>query len=116
MVTEHLWSIIISICGVALAAVITLFGNRKQSKAVTLFNNTAAYSQMLHDFENRLAAQEEVVKNQARQIIDLQKANTQYLNTIKVHQKVEKELRKRIAQLEIEIKTLKLNYNHEKTA
>lgn len=107
--------LVVSLSGVALAAVITLFGNRKQSRAVTLFNNTEAYSRMLHDLEKRLELQEIQLNNQAQQIITLQQSNSSYLEIIKNQQEVEKELRKRISQLESEIRAMKQKYQNDKT-
>ena len=100
-----------TIGSVGIGMLITAIANRKKSKAETLlaqaqtqFTSIDAYSTMLGDLRTQLNMQGDQIKNQAAQILNLQKKENDYILILKSSQIREKEYLSKIKYLE---KTLK---------
>ncbi len=104
-------TILQTIGSVGIGMLITAIDNRKKSRAETLlaqaqthFTSIDAYSTMLGDLRTQLNMQGDQIKNQAAQILNLQKKENEYVRIIKANQTREREYINKIKALE---KTLK---------
>ncbi len=104
-------SIIQTIGSVGIGMLITAIANRKKSKAETLlaqaqtqFTSIDAYSTMLGDLRTQLNMQGDQIKNQAEQILNLQKKESEYVRIIKSNHTREREYINKIKALEKALK------------
>lgn len=94
-------AILLQVIGSAtLSAIATFLFTRKKNRAETELAQTETYSIMLKDMRESL-------RQQGEQILTLQNKETEYLKIINSQQSRERQLLKRVAQLEEEIKELK---------
>jgi len=100
------------LCSAAFATLITLFATRKKTRAETLLFNTEMYSTMLGDLRAQLNLQGDQLKNQAQQILNLQKKETENVRIITLQQKREREHLSKIKQLEATIRQMESRINH----
>ncbi len=100
------------LCSAAFAALITLFATRKKNRAETLLFNTEMYSTMLGDLRAQLNLQGDQLKNQAQQILNLQKKEKENVRIITLQQKREREHLSKIKQLETTIRQMESRINH----
>jgi hypothetical protein len=100
------------LCSAAFGTLITLFATRKKTRAETLLFNTEMYSTMLGDLRAQLNLQGDQLKNQAQQILNLQKKETENMRIITLQQKREREHLGKIKQLEATIRQMESRINH----
>ena len=100
------------LCSAAFAALITLFATRKKTNAETQLFNTEIYSTMLGDLRAQLNLQGDQLKNQAQQILNLQKKEAENVRIINLQQKREREHLSKIKQLETTIRQMESRINH----
>ena len=100
-----------TIGSVGIGMLITVIANRKKSKAETLlaqaqtqFTSIDAYSTMLGDLRTQLNMQGDQIKNQAAQILNLQKKESEYVRIIKTNETREREYINKIKALEKALK------------
>jgi len=100
-----------TIGSVGIGMLITAIANRKKNKAETLlaqaqtqFTSIDAYSTMLGDLRTQLNMQGDQIKNQAEQILNLQKKENEYVRIIKANQTREREYISKIKSLEKALK------------
>lgn len=100
-----------TIGSVGIGMLITAIANRKKSKAETLlaqaqtqFTSIDAYSTMLGDLRTQLNMQGDQIKNQAAQILNLQKKENEYVRLIKTNQTRERDYLSKIKALEKALK------------
>jgi hypothetical protein len=100
-----------TIGSVGVGMIITIIATRKKNKAETLlaqaqtqFTSIEAYSIMLGDLRSQLNLQGDQLKNQAQQILNLQKKENEYVKIIKNDQIREKQYIAKIKELEIALK------------
>jgi vacuolar-type H+-ATPase subunit I/STV1 len=105
--------IITILCSVGFGSILTIVANRKKTKAETEFaqsqtklTDIEVYSTMLGDLRNQINMQGDQIKNQASQILALQTKESEYLKIINAHQRREKDLLKRVKELEDKITEL----------
>ena len=96
--------IVTIISSVTFGSIVTFIINRKKIKAETQLFNTEIYSTMLGDLRAQINMQGDQLKNQAEQILNLQKKEGEYLKIIKSNQIREKEYISKIKSLEIALK------------
>jgi|GEM_PF-4773561 len=94
--------------GAAIAAVAT----RKKTNAETQLFNTEIYSTMLGDLRAQLNLQGDQLKNQAQQILNLQRKEAENVRIINLQQKREREHLSKIKQLEATIRQMESRINH----
>ncbi len=99
------------ISSVGIGMVITIIVTRKKIRAETLlaqaqtqFTSIEVYSTMLGDLRSQINLQGEQLKNQAQQILNLQKKESEYVKIIKNNQVREKQYITKIKELEIALK------------
>ncbi len=99
------------ISSVGAGMLITAVATRKKYKAETILAQTQtqltsieAYSTMLGDLRSQVNLQGEQLKNQAQQILNLQKKESEYVKIIKNNQTREKQYIAKIKELEIALK------------
>lgn len=97
-------TIVTILCSVGFGSIVTFIINRKRIKAETQLFNTEIYSTMLGDLRAQINMQGDQIKNQAEQILNLQKKESEYVKIIKNSQMREREYIIKIKSLE---KTLK---------
>ena len=98
-------NIIVTILGsVGFGSVVTFIINRKKIKAETQLFNTEIYSTMLGDLRAQINMQGDQIKNQAEQILNLQKKEGEYVKIIKNNQMREREYIIKIKSLEKALK------------
>lgn len=100
------------LCSAASAALITFLATRKKTIAETQLFNTEIYSTMLGDLRAQLNLQGEQLKNQAQQILHLQKKETENVRIINQQQKREREYLSKIKHLETTIRQMESRINH----
>ncbi len=100
-----------TITSVSMGIIITIVATRKKNKAETLlaqaqtqFTSIEVYSTMLGDLRAQLNLQGDQLKNQAQQILNLQKKENEYVKIIKNNQTREKQYIAKIRELEIALK------------
>jgi hypothetical protein len=100
-----------TIGSVGVGMIITIVATRKKNRAETLlaqaqtqFTSIEAYSTMLGDLRSQLNLQGDQLKNQAQQILNLQKKESEYMKIIKNNQAREKQYIAKIKELEIVLK------------
>jgi len=105
--TYTITGIITVLSSVGFGMMITVWSNRKKTKAETLlaqaqtqFTGIEAYSTMLNDLRAQINMQGDQLKNQAAQILALQKKEDQYMKLIRDSQLREQEYINRIKKLE----------------
>lgn len=108
------------LCSIGFGTALTLISTRRKYKAETRLanaeirlNEVETYSKMLDDFRRQLEFQANVLNNQALQIATLQEKEAQYLKIISQHQVNERQLKKRVSELENQIKNLQKQYNEQ---
>ena len=101
--TYTLQIIVTILCSVGAGAVITTLANRKKTKAETQLITAEYFTTMLNDLRAQINMQGDQIKNQAGQILTLQKKETGYLKMINNYQKREKDFTTRIKELETKI-------------
>jgi uncharacterized protein YktB (UPF0637 family) len=94
------------LCSVGFGMTVSAFALRKKTKAETQLFNIEIYSTMLGDLRAQINMQGDQLKNQAQQILNLQKKEIENIRIIKNQQKRESEHLKRIKELEATIKRL----------
>lgn len=99
LTTYTLQIIIGTIGSFAFGALITAWMSKRKMKAETQLAIAETYSALTGDLR-------EQVRLQGEQILLLQKKETEYLKIINNHQKVERELRNRVKELEDQVKNL----------
>ncbi len=92
------------ISSVAFGSIITFIINRKKIRAETQLFNTEIYSTMLGDLRAQINMQGDQLKNQAEQILNLQKKESEYVKIIKNNQIREREYIIKIKSLERALK------------
>lgn len=97
-------TIVTILCSVGFGAVVTFITNRKKIKAETQLFNTEIYSTMLGDLRAQINMQGDQIKNQAEQILNLQKKESEYVKIIKNNQMREREYIIKIKSLEKALK------------
>ena len=100
------------LCSAAFGTLLTLFATRKKTNAETQLFNTEIYSTMLGDLRAQLNLQGEQLKNQAQQILNLQKKETENVRIINQQRKREREHLGKIKQLEATIRQMESRINH----
>lgn len=100
------------LCSAAFGTLITLLATRKKTSAETQLFNTEIYSTMLGDLRAQLNMQGDQLKNQAQQILNLQKKETENVRIIALQQKREREHLSKIKQLEATIRQMESRINH----
>jgi uncharacterized protein YktB (UPF0637 family) len=100
------------LCSAAFGTLITLLATRKKTSAETQLFNTEIYSTMLGDLRAQLNLQGEQLKNQAQQILNLQKKEIENVRVINQQQKREREHLAKIKQLETTIRQMESKINH----
>jgi hypothetical protein len=100
------------LCSAAFGTLITLFATRKKIRAETLLFNTEMYSTMLGDLRAQLNLQGDQLKNQAQQILNLQRKEAENVRIITLQQKREREHLSKIKQLEATIRQMESRINH----
>lgn len=108
------------LCSVGFGTIVTLYATRKKIKAETNLFNTEIYSTMLGDLRAQINMQGDQLKNQAEQILALQKKDVENSKIITLHQRREreyqreiKELRGTIKEMEIKIENLQTQISNE---
>jgi hypothetical protein len=96
--------IVTILCSVGFGSIVTFIINRKKIKAETQLFNTEIYSTMLGDLRAQINMQGDQLKNQAEQILNLQKKESEYVKIIKNSQMREREYITKIKSLEIALK------------
>lgn len=98
--------------GMLITVIITVIANRKKTKAETAlataqtqFAGIETYSTMLNDLRAQINMQGDQIKNQAAQILILQKSENQYVTIIRDNQLREEAYIARIKQLEEKLET-----------
>lgn len=105
-------SLIPLLCSAAFGTLITLLATRKKTSAETQLFNTEIYSTMLGDLRAQLNLQGEQLKNQAQQILHLQKKEAENVRVINLQQKREREHLNKIKQLEATIRQMENRINY----
>jgi|SRR6187402_359119 len=100
-----------TIGSVGIGMLITILANRRKNKAETLlakaqtqYTSIEVYSTMLGDLRSQLNMQGDQIKNQAEQILNLQKKESEYVKIIKNNQIREREYINKIKALEKALK------------
>jgi hypothetical protein len=96
--------IVTILCSVGFGSIVTFIINRKKIKAETQLFNTEIYSTMLGDLRAQINMQGDQLKNQAEQILNLQKKENEYVKIIKNNQIREREYIIKIKSLEKALK------------
>jgi hypothetical protein len=96
--------IVTILCSVGFGSIVTFIINRKKIKAETQLFNTEIYSTMLGDLRAQINMQGDQLKNQAEQILNLQKKESEYVKIIKNNQAREREYVIKIKSLEKALK------------
>lgn len=97
-------TIVTILCSVGFGSIVTFIINRKKIKAETQLFNTEIYSTMLGDLRAQINMQGDQIKNQAEQILNLQKKEGEYVKIIKNNQMREREYIIKIKSLEKALK------------
>jgi len=97
--------------GMVATALIVWWSTSKKTKAETNLFNTEIYSTMLGDLRAQLNLQGEQLKNQAQQILNLQKKEAENVRIINLQQKREREHLSKIKQLEATIRQMESRIN-----
>ena len=97
--------------GMVATALIVWWSTSKKTKAETNLFNTEIYSTMLGDLRAQLNLQGEQLKNQAQQILNLQKKEAENVRIINLQQKREREHLGKIKQLEATIRQMESRIN-----
>ncbi|RZA03030.1 MAG: hypothetical protein EOP47_04650 [Sphingobacteriaceae bacterium] len=79
-------AIVTILCSVGFGSIVTFIINRKKIKAETQLFSTEIYSTMLGDLRAQINMQGDQLKNQAEQILNLQKKESEYVKIIKNNQ------------------------------
>lgn len=116
---NNLTLIISTLSSAGFGMTVSILALRKKTKAETQLFNTEIYSTMLGDLRAQINMQGDQLKNQAQQILTLQKKEIENVRIIKNQQKREGEHLKRINELEatikqLETKILELQKSYEK--
>jgi len=105
--TYTITTIISILSSVGFGMLVVALLNRKKTKAETMLANAQTqfagietYSTMLNDLRSQINMQGDQIKNQAEQILILQKKENQYVKIIRGNQVREQEYINRIKQLE----------------
>lgn len=113
-------NIVTIFCSMGFGTMVTLLATRKKYKAETNLFTTEVYSTMLGDLRAQINMQGDQLKNQAEQILNLQKKDIENSKIIGLHQRRErdyqkeiKDLKETIKQLEIKINDLQTKITHE---
>ncbi|MDB5030545.1 hypothetical protein [Mucilaginibacter sp.] len=104
--TTNLITILSMLCSAGFGMTVSTIALRKKTKAETMLFNTEMYSTMLGDLRAQINLQGDQLKNQAQQILNLQKKEIENVKIIKNQQKRESDHLKRIKELETTIKQL----------
>ncbi len=96
--------IVTILCSVGFGSIVTFIINRKKIKAETQLFNIEIYSTMLGDLRAQINMQGDQLKNQAEQILNLQKKESEYVKIIKNNQMREREYIIKIKSLEKALK------------
>ena len=96
--------IVTVLCSIGFGSIVTVWANRKKIKAETDHFNTEIYSTMLGDLRAQINMQGDQIKNQAEQILNLQKKESEYVKIIKNNQMREREYIIKIKSLERALK------------
>jgi hypothetical protein len=102
--TNTLAILVSALSSAGFGMIITSLALRKKNNAETLLFNTEIYSTMLGDLRAQLNLQGEQLKNQAEQILNLQKKENEYVKIIKNAQLREREYVSKIKNLEKSLK------------
>ncbi|HTH81959.1 MAG TPA: hypothetical protein VL490_03420 [Mucilaginibacter sp.] len=94
------------LCSAGFGMIFTSFALRKKTKTEIQLFNTEIYSTMLGDLRAQINLLGDQLKNQAQQILNLQKKEIENIKIIKDQQKRESEHLERIKELETTIKLL----------
>jgi chromosome segregation ATPase len=94
------------LCSAGFGMIVTAFALRKKTKTEIQLFNTEIYSTMLGDLRAQVNLLGDQLKNQAQQILNLQKKEIENIKIIKDQQKRESEHLERIKELETTIKLL----------
>jgi chromosome segregation ATPase len=94
------------LCSAGFGMIVTAFALRKKTKTEIQLFNTEIYSTMLGDLRAQINLLGDQLKNQAQQILNLQKKEIENIKIIKDQQKRESEHLERIKELETTIKLL----------
>ncbi|GAB2984039.1 hypothetical protein GCM10027049_21990 [Mucilaginibacter puniceus] len=97
-------TIVTILCSVSFGSIVTVIINRKKITAETQLFNTEIYSTMLGDLRAQINMQGDQLKNQAEQILNLQKKESEYVKIIKNNQVREREYIIKIKSLEKALK------------
>lgn len=100
------------ICSVGFGMVVTAFivwwSNKKKISAETTLIKVETYSTMLGDLRAQINMQGDQLKNQAEQILALQKKDVENSKIITLHQRREREYQKEIKELRTTIKEMEI--------
>lgn len=110
--TNNIMVVVTALGSVGFGMVVTVIAMRKKTKAETLLFNTEMYSTMLGDLRAQLNLQGDQLKNQAQQILNLQKKEAENVRIITLQQKREREHLSKIKQLEATIRQMESRINH----
>ena len=105
------FDLLITGVGMVATALIVWWSTSKKTKAETNLFNTEIYSTMLGDLRAQLNLQGEQLKNQAQQILNLQKKEAENVRIINLQQKREREHLSKIKQLEATIRQMESRIN-----
>jgi hypothetical protein len=94
--------------GMVFTALIVWWSNKKKISAETTLFNTEIYSTMLGDLRAQINMQGDQIKNQAEQILALQKKDVENSKIITLHQRREREYQKEIKELRTTIREMEI--------